>query len=483
MAPSTRRNPTILSFGLILLLVFCSRISAASAVLGIDLGTEYIKAVLVKPGIPLEIVLTKDSKRKEVSAVAFKPLQDVQSGSFPERVYGSDAIALAARFPGDVYPNLKPLLGVQAEGSAVVKEYKDRHPALQLTSQRSRGTVAFRSGALGKDHEPLTVEELLAMELQNVRSNAETMAGKGSSIRDVVITVPPFYTAEELRAVELAAGLAGLNTLGLITDGLAIGINYATSRTFPAAGSEAKPEHHLVFDMGAGYASATVLQFQGNMVKEGRNNRTIQEVNVLGGGWDQSLGGDALNGIIMDHMVEEFVKTPKAQKLGFTSESVKAHGRTAAKLLKEAERVRQVLSANSETFSSFEDLYGDVDFRYKLTRSQFEEMTSSFAQRVDIPLKAALNAANLKVDDLDSIILHGGATRTPFVQTRLEGFIGDSGKIRSNVNSDEAAVFGAAFRAAGLSPSFRVKEIRSKEGTPYPVGVKWSIEGKGNLFY
>lgn len=69
------------------------------AVLGIDFGTEYIKAALVKPGIPLEIVLTKDSRRKEISAVAFKPLKNAKPDDFPERLYGSDAMALAARFP------------------------------------------------------------------------------------------------------------------------------------------------------------------------------------------------------------------------------------------------------------------------------------------------------------------------------------------------------------------------------------------------
>lgn len=74
---------------------------AASAVLGVDLGTEYIKAALVKPGMPLDIVLTKDSRRKETSAVAFKPAPGgAQAGQLPERAYGADAIALSARFPG-----------------------------------------------------------------------------------------------------------------------------------------------------------------------------------------------------------------------------------------------------------------------------------------------------------------------------------------------------------------------------------------------
>ncbi|KAK5003066.1 hypothetical protein LTR28_010629, partial [Elasticomyces elasticus] len=102
LSPGRRRlSPLTLVAAFVLL--FTSTASAASAVLGIDLGTEYIKAALVKPGIPLEIVLTKDSKRKEASALAFKPSGNTPPtlGSFPERLYGGDALALAARFPND----------------------------------------------------------------------------------------------------------------------------------------------------------------------------------------------------------------------------------------------------------------------------------------------------------------------------------------------------------------------------------------------
>jgi hypothetical protein len=101
MASSRNRifsSPTCTLFAF--LYIFTSAL-AASAVLGVDLGTEYIKAALVKPGIPLEIVLTKDSRRKEASAVAFKPIKNPEAGSFPERAYGSDAVALAAKILQD----------------------------------------------------------------------------------------------------------------------------------------------------------------------------------------------------------------------------------------------------------------------------------------------------------------------------------------------------------------------------------------------
>ena len=468
-----RRTPPIV---LLTTLFFIFISSASAAILGIDLGTEYIKAALVKPGIPLEIVLTKDSRRKEAATVAFKPAG--KADPFPERVYGSDAVALAARFPDSVFPNLKPLLGV-TEGDPRIAEYKTRRPMLELGIDQTRHTVNFRSG-LFENPETFLVEELLAMELQNIRVNAEVMAGKGAVVRDAVITVPAFYTIDEKRAVELAAELAGIKVVALLSDGLAVGLNYATSRTFPSINDGASPEAHLVFDMGAGSTTATVVRFQGRTVKDvGKLNKTVQEVAVLATAWDRTLGGDALNTVIADDIVAELASSPKAKQVSLASASVKAHARANARILKEAERVRQVLSANTETVAGFEGIYEDVDFRYKLSRSKFEGMTTSFADRVSAVIEKALANARLSMAELDSVILHGGVIRTPFVQKQLEKAVGDAAKLRSNVNSDEAAVFGAAFKGAGMSASFRVKEIRTNDCSNYAVGMQWEADGKG----
>lgn len=460
--------------------LFTTNVFAISAVLGVDLGTEYIKATLVKPGIPLEIVLTKDSRRKETSAVVFKPSRNgPQKGEYPERAYGADAMALASRFPSDVYPNLKTILGLTTQDS-VVQEYAARHPALQLQSHPTRGTATFKSKSFTDDVEAWMVEELLAMELQSIQKNAEVAAGDGTTVRSIVLTVPPFYTADEKRALQTAAELAGLKVLGLLSDGLAVGLNYATTREFPNVSNGSKPEYNIIFDMGAGSTKATILKFQGRSIKDiGKFNKTVQEVHVLGAGWDRTLGGDSLNYLILDDMVKQFVESKAAQRASVAAESVKSHGRAIAKLTNQVEKVRHVLSANQNTGASFEGLYEDIDFRYKITRTQFEEMAAEHAERITVVINDALKAANLDIIDIDSIILHGGASRTPFVQKVLEKVSGSPEKIRSNVNSDEAAVFGAGFRAAELSPSFRVKEIRIAEGGFYPSGVKWEAkEGK-----
>ena len=469
---SSKMSPLTMLLGAVFF--FSAQVFAASAVLGVDLGTEYIKAALVKPGIPLEIVLTKDTRRKETSAVAFKPTRGTpQDDRFPERLYGADAMAIAPRFPADVYPNLKSVLGLDVEDS-VVQEYAARHPAMQILPHPFRNTATFKSKTFNADEEAWMVEELLAMELQSIQRNAEITAGDGSTVRSVVLTVPPFYTIEEKRAIQTAADLAGLKVLSLVSDGLAVGLNYATSRQFPNINDGEKPEHHMVFDMGAGSTKATVMKFQSRSVKDiGKFNKTVQEVQVLGSGWDRTMGGDALNSLIVDDMIAQFIESKGAAKISATAEGVKAHGRAIAKLSKEASRVRHVLSANQNTQASFEGLYEDVDFKYKLTRAEFEKMAEAHADRVATAINEALKMSNLDIADLTSVILHGGASRTPFVQKALEKIVGAADKIRSNVNSDEAAVFGAGFRAAELSPSFRVKEIRIMESSMYAGGLAW----------
>lgn len=484
MPPSGRRKA--FSFNLLpllLLLVFSIGANAASAALGIDFGTEYIKAAVARPGSPIDIVLTKDSKRKEAATLAFKPsrAQTNDPDAYPERLYGGDALAVAARYPADVYPNLKALLGISPSERAA-KDYSNRFPSLQIQSiERDDGgrSIGFKSPNLGKPA-PLIVEELIAMELKNIKANAEALVGTNTLVADAVITYPAFYTAEEKRALELAAELAGLRVLGLISDGQAVGLNYATTRAFDPKKNDASPEINIVYDMGAGSTTATVLKFHGKNIKgPGKKNQTVQEVQVLGVGYDQHLGGDALNDLIVQDMISKFLETKRMQAHHVESIHVKKDGKTMARLWKDAEKVRQVLSANQQASASFEGLfYEDVNFKYTLTRSDFEQLADSFALRIAAPLSSALSMADLTLADISSVILHGGLTRTPFVQSELEKAAGVASKVKTNINADEAAAFGAAFKAAGLSSSFRVKDVRTADIAGSSYTMKWTADGK-----
>lgn len=479
----TRRLFALLSGSLLSLQQLYSPVTAiGNAVLGIDLGTEYIKAALVKPGSPLEIVLTKDSRRRELAIIGFKPASDTspKPGAYPERLYGSDAGAVSVRFPAETYPNLKALLGPINESKESHRRWRARYPAVKVAGGESDRPLQFTSEAFASGEGEFLIEELLAMQLQAIRKNAQVMAGKEYSLTDVAITVPPYYTSREEQLVRRAVELAGLRLLAFVSDGLAVGINYASSRTFDNVSGGKEPEYHIVYDVGAGSTSATVLRFQGRTVRDRyKRKKAIQEVSVLGAAWSTELCGDTLNDLVVGNLLGQFMTKPEVKKLGLdsTGDSVRKSGRAMAKLWKEAEKARQVLSANSMASVSIESFYEDIDLRSKIERKDFEKAAASLVPYVMKPIEGALAIAGIPLKTINSIILHGGGVRTPFIRKAIEKAIG-ADRLKTNVNADESAVFGAALRAASMMRGFRsAQESWYSDIATFSITARWSAAG------
>ncbi|CAI2179762.1 6593_t:CDS:10 [Funneliformis geosporum] len=425
-----------------------------AAVMAIDYGTDWFKVALVKPGIPLDIVLNRDSKRKTQAALTIRG---------EERIYGSDAVNLGARFPLNTYFSVKKVLGRLVDDK-IIKDYQSVFPN-KIVPDPIRGTVVFQHN----ETTTFSVEELLAMQFAHAKEQAEAAAQE--AIKDVVITVPPYYNQFERQAILDAADLAGLHVLTLINDVTAVGLNYAISR-FTSFTEE--PQYHMFYDMGAGSTKASLISFKTSNIKDvGRFNKTIINLEVLSVGYDRTLGGQEFDIRLQRYFAEEFDKkfSGKLKSSIFTSE------RAMTKLYKEANRVKQILSANTDAISSIENLHEDLDFRFPITRSKFEEITADLRKRVSGPINNALSNGKLTLADLQSCVLVGGGVRVPSIQAELKNTVGEE-KIAQNVNGDEAAVFGAAFRGAGLSRQFKVKEIKVKDITPYPIEVDYSSEPK-----
>jgi len=211
--------------------------------------------------------------------------------------------------------------------------------------------------------------------------------------------------------------------------------------------------------MGAGSTTATVVSFGSRVVKEGKSNKTVIDIITHGIGFDTELGGDLFTSRIVNNLIESFRTSKTGAK---ANTDIKSDGRAFARLFKEAGRVKQVLSANTDTTASvcspfpfpllktdvkIESLHEDIDFRSKITRATFEDLTSDLVDRVTQPIQQALKDANVTIDKLESVILHGGSVRVPFVQKALEDVVGND-KIAKTVNADEAAVM-------GISPNWK----------------------------
>ncbi|KAJ3140974.1 Hypoxia up-regulated protein 1 [Geranomyces variabilis] len=434
---------------------------AAASVIGIDFGTDWSKTALVRSGAPLDIVLNTESKRKTPSVVLVKQ---------GDRRYGSDAVALSTRFPQDNYPALKNLLG-KLYDDPIAAAYRDTF-ANRMVRDPIRGTVSFTFN----ETTTFSVEELVAMQLAAAKKQAED-AGQ-EFVAGAVLTVPPYWGQFERRALLDAAELANLRVLALVSDETAVALNYASGRTFGV-----RPEHHIFYDMGAGSTVAALVRFQQASPPAGKKasssaSSNVVELEVQAVGYDASLGGHSVDVKLQQHLAQEFTKKHGLKLSKHTD--VSSDSRAMAKLLREATRVKQILSANTETFASVEGLIQDLDFRTKVTRAELESMSTDLAARVAAPVQQVLKQANITLDDLDSLILVGGGARVPFVQAALADLVGER-RIAKNVNADEAAVMGAAFRGAGLSAQFRVRQIKVKDVNMHPVEVAYDAEPKESV--
>uniref|UniRef100_A0A671N5U4 Hypoxia up-regulated protein 1 n=1 Tax=Sinocyclocheilus anshuiensis TaxID=1608454 RepID=A0A671N5U4_9TELE len=403
-------------------------VSKSIAVMSVDLGSEWMKIALVKPGVPMEIVLNKESRRKTPVAVCLKE---------NERLFGDSALGVAVKNPKVVYRFLQSILGKTADNPQVA-QYQKHFPEHQLQRDEKRGTVFFKfSDTLQRNF--------------------------WQPIKDAVITVPAYFNQAERRAVLQAAHIAGLKVLQLINDNTAVALNYGV---FRRKDINSTAQNILFYDMGSGSTTATIVTYQTVKTKESGTHPQLQ---IRGVGFDRTLGGFEMELRLRDHLAKLFNEQKKSKK------DVRENLRAMAKLLKEAQRLKTVLSANAEHMAQIEGLMDDIDFKAKVTRSEFEALCEDLFDRVPGPVKEALAAAEMSMDEIEQVILVGGSTRVPKVQDVLLKAVGKE-ELSKNINADEAATMGAVYQAAALSKAFKVKPFLVRDAAVFPIQVEFSRE-------
>jgi hypoxia up-regulated 1 len=192
-----------------------------------------------------------------------------------------------------------------------------------------RGTVAFQH-----EKDIWELEELIAMLIKHAKQQAESYSN--IKVSGAVITVPPHFTIFERQALLDAADIAGVRVFSLINDETAVAINYAVGKKFP------EKEYHLFYDMGAGTTVATLVSFNSDKKK------ASVDLEIKGYAVDPSLGGRQIDTRIQAHLASQFMELNK----GKLSSDIKKNDRAMARLLKEANRVKSILSANQQVSSS-----------------------------------------------------------------------------------------------------------------------------------
>uniref|UniRef100_A0AAR2KAL8 Hypoxia up-regulated protein 1 n=1 Tax=Pygocentrus nattereri TaxID=42514 RepID=A0AAR2KAL8_PYGNA len=413
-----------------LALVLLPSPTASVAVMSVDLGSEWMKIAIVKPGVPMEIVLNKESRRKTPVAVCLKE---------NERLFGDSALGVSVKNPKVVYRYLQNLLGKTAENPQVA-QYQKHFPEHQIQSDEKRGTVFFKNS----EEMQYSPEELLGMVLNYSSGLAQDFAEQ--PIKDAVITIPAFFNQAERRAVLQAAQMAGLKVLQLINDNTAVALNYGV---FRRKDINSTAQNVMFYDMGSGSTTATIVTYQTVKTKEA----------VLY--WMELR--------LRDYLAKIFNEQKKSKK------DVRENMRAMAKLLKEAQRVKTVLSANAEHMAQIEGLMDDIDFKAKVNRAEFEALCTDLFDRVPGPVEQALAASEMSLDEIEQVILVGGATRVPRVQEVLLKAVRKE-ELGKNINADEAAAMGAVYQAAALSKAFKVKPFIVRDAAVFPIQVEFSRE-------
>jgi len=378
------------------------------------------------------VISTAEGTRTMPSVVGFK--------ANGERLVGVTAKRQAVVNPDNTIYSIKRLMGhnySEVSGEAARIGYK-------IKAGKNGQAVAVVP-ALGKD---LTPEEVSAMILQKLKTDAEAYLGE--TVDQAVITVPAYFNDAQRTATKNAGEIAGMKVLRIINEPTAASLAYGLDKK--------ANETILVFDLGGGTFDVSVLD-----VGEG-----VFEVRSTAG--DSHLGGDDYDNKVVDWLAAEFKKTQGVDLL---------KDKAAVQRLREAaERAKIELSGQMSTQINLPYITADQDgpkhLDLTLSRAKFEELTSGLMDRVKKPFFDALEAAKLKPNEVDEVILVGGSTRMPQVQELVKKLTGK--EANRSVNPDEVVAIGAAIQAGVLGGE--VKNIVLLDVTPLSLGV----ETQGGIF-
>ncbi|MBT6120646.1 molecular chaperone DnaK [bacterium] len=389
-------------------------------VIGIDLGTTN-SCVSVMEGQDAKVIVNAEGNRTTPSVVAF-----AKDG---ERLVGLPAKRQSVTNPENTFFSVKSLMG------KTLKEITKKLP-YKLT-KRKDGGIAVESR--DKTYSP---PEISAMVLQKIKQDAEAYLGE--DVTQAVITVPAYFNDSQRKSTKDAGEIAGLEVLRIINEPTAAALAY---------GLDKKGDQKIaVYDFGGGTFDVSILEI-GDGVFE------VQSTNG-----DTKLGGDDIDDIVIDWLVDEFKKD---QGIDLSKDLM------ALQRLKEAaEKAKIELSSTTTTNINLPfvtaDNTGPKHLNLDLSRAKFETMIEDVVKRSMEPCKKALKDAGLTVEDIDEVILVGGTTRTPAIQAAVEAFF--KKEPHKGVNPDEVVAIGASIQGGILSGD--VKDVVLLDVTPLSLGIE-----------
>jgi len=394
-------------------------------VIGIDLGTTN-SCVAVFEGSEPVVIANSEGKRTTPSVVGFVKDGDRKVGDPAKRqaiTNPKNTVYSIKRFMGETYAQSQK----EAEAMPYTVVNEGGYPRVEIEGRK------------------YTPQEISAMVLQKMKKTAEDYLGQ--EVTDAVITVPAYFSDSQRQATKEAGQIAGLNVQRIVNEPTAAALAYGVDKAN-------KDMKIAVFDLGGGTFDISILEFGGGVFE------------VLSTNGDTHLGGDDFDQVIINWLADGF----KAEE----GVDLRKDPMAMQRLKEAAEKAKIELSSSTSTEINLPYITA-VDGMPKhlvktLTRAQFEQLAHNLIQACLVPCQNAVRDAKLSTSDIDEVILVGGSSRIPAVQTLVKNYFG---KVPSKgVNPDEVVAVGAAIQGAILNKEEGVGDIVLLDVTPLTLGIE-----------
>ena len=394
-------------------------------IIGIDLGTTN-SCVAVFEGNEPVVIANSEGKRTTPSVVGF-----VENG---ERKIGDPAKRQAITNPKNTVYSIKRFMG---ENWQQTEKEISRVP-YSVVNEGGYPRVDIN----GRKYTP---QEISAMVLQKMKKTAEDYLGQ--EVTEAVITVPAYFSDSQRQATKEAGQIAGLDVKRIVNEPTAAALAYGVDKAN-------KDMKIAVFDLGGGTFDISILEFGGGVFE------------VLSTNGDTHLGGDDFDQVIIDWLVQEFKNDEGAD--------LKSDPMAMQRLKEAAEKAKIELSSSTSTEINLPYIMpvGGVPKHLvkTLTRAKFEQLAHDLIQACLAPCQKAMADAKLNTADIDEVILVGGSSRIPAVQTLVKNYFGKEPS--KGVNPDEVVAVGASIQGAILNKEGGVGDIVLLDVTPLTLGIE-----------
>ena len=399
-------------------------------IIGIDLGTTN-SCVALMDGGKSKVIENSEGDRTTPSIIAYS--------NEGETLVGQPAKRQAVTNPSNTLFAIKRLIGRQFKDEVVQKDIK-MVPYEIVEADNGDAWVQVNG-------EKMSPPQISAQILMKMKKTAEDFLNE--EIKEAVVTVPAYFNDSQRQATKDAGKIAGLDVKRIINEPTAAALAYGMDK-------KSGDSTIAVYDLGGGTFDISIIE-----IAETDGEHTFEVLSTNG---DTFLGGEDFDLRLIDYLADEFKK----------ESGMDLHNDPLAlqRLKEAAEKAKIELSSAQQTEVNLPyitaDAAGPKHLVQKLTRAKFESLVEGLVEKTLIPVKTALQDADLDTGKIDDVILVGGQTRMPLVQQKVADFFGK--EARKDVNPDEAVAVGAAIQAAVLSGD--VNDVLLLDVTPLSLGIE-----------